>query len=221
MSRYEGLPDVLRPAEVSRMLRIHVGTLRRRDKEDKLRPLARSEGGHRRYARADVLALLGEKGPWDEKTAAVYARVSTAKQADAGNLERQRLRLLEYVAVNGYRVVLQASDGTSGLNARRRGLHRIVEVARRHEMRFLLVEYPDRLARFGFPYLETLFEVLSVRIVDISNQEPEDAQTELVKDMLSVVFRKVVRDAGRAQGAGGSQSCFEGNGGERRWRIGG
>jgi putative resolvase len=61
------------------------------------------------------------------------------------------------------------------------------EAARRHEMRFLLVECPDRLARFGFPYLETLFEVLSVRIVVVSNQEPEDAQTELVKDKPSVV----------------------------------
>ena len=131
--------------------------------------------------------MLREDDAGCEKTAAVYARVSTAKQAEAGKLERQRLRLLEYAAVNGYRVVLQAGDVASGLNARRRGLRRVVEAARRHEVRFLLVEYPDRLARFGFPYLETLFEVLSVRIVVISNQEPEDAQAELVKDMLSVV----------------------------------
>ena len=181
------MPEVLRPAEAAQALRIHVGTLRRWDKEGKLRPLTRSEGGHRRYARADVLALLGDDCAAGEKTAAVYTRGSTGKQAEAGNLERQRLRLLEYAAVNGYRVVWQASDGASGLHARRRGLHRVVEAARRHEMRFFLVEYPDRLARFGFPYLETLFEVLSVRIVVVSNQEPEDAQAELVKDMLSVV----------------------------------
>ena len=40
-----------------------------------------------------------------------------------------------------------------------------------------------------FRILETLFEVLNVRIVVISNQAPEDAQVELVKDMLSVVRR--------------------------------
>ena len=91
-----------------------------------------------------------------EKTAAVYARVSTAKQAEAGNLERQRLRLLEYAAVNGYRVVLQAGDVASGLNARRRGLRRVVEAARRHAVRFLRVEYPDRLARFGLPYFRDI-----------------------------------------------------------------
>ena len=47
---------------------------------------------------------------------------------------------MEYAAVNGYRVVLQASDVASGLNARRRGLRGVVEAARRHEMRFVLVE---------------------------------------------------------------------------------
>lgn len=58
---------------------------------------------------------------------------------------------MEYAALNGYRVVLQASDVASGLNARRRGLRCVVEAARRHDARFLLVEYPHRLARFGLP----------------------------------------------------------------------
>ena len=81
-----------------------------------------------------MLALLGEDDAGGEKRSAVYARVSTAKQAEAGSLERQRLRLLEYAAVNGYRVVLQASDVASGRNARRRGLRRVVQAARRHEV---------------------------------------------------------------------------------------
>ena len=51
----------------------------------------RSVGGQWRYARADGLALLGEDDAGGERTAAVDARVSTAKQAEAGNVERQRL----------------------------------------------------------------------------------------------------------------------------------
>ena len=39
----------------------------------------------------------------------VYTRVRTGKQAEAGILERPRLRLMEYAARKGYRVVLQAS----------------------------------------------------------------------------------------------------------------
>jgi len=87
-----------------------------------------------------VLAQLGDDCAAGEKTAAVCTLVRTGKQAEAGNLERQRLRLLGYAAVNGYRVVLQASDVASGLNARRRGWMRVVEAARRHEVHFLLVE---------------------------------------------------------------------------------
>ena len=84
MSAFDGLPEVLRPSEVARVLRIHVGTLRRWDKEGKLHPLARSEGGHRRYARADVLALLGEGRTDGEKSAALYTRVSTGSRLRQG-----------------------------------------------------------------------------------------------------------------------------------------
>ena len=181
------MPEVLRPKEAARVLRIHVGTLRRWDKEGRLRPIARSKGGQRRYARADILALLGVDDAAGDRTAAIYTRVSTGKQAEAGNLERQRQRLVEYAAVNGYRVVLQASDVASGLNTRRKGLWRVMEAARRHKIKYVLVEYPDRLARFGFPYLETLFDVLGVRVIVTANEEPEDAASELVKDMLAIV----------------------------------
>ena len=50
------------------------------------------------------------------------------------------------------------------------------------------MEYPDRLARFGFPYLETLFNVLGIRVV-VAEREAEDAQVELVKDLRSIVTR--------------------------------
>jgi putative resolvase len=182
------LPEVMRPGEVAKLLRVTLTTLRKWDRNGSLRASVRSTGGHRRYARADVLAFLGKREDFaSDRTAAIYARVSTAKQAGAGNLDRQRLRLLEYAAVNGYHVVLQTSDVASGLNTKRRGLRQIVGAARKHEIRFLLVECPDRLARFGFAYLEELFDVLGVRIVVASAQEPEDAHTELVKDLLAIV----------------------------------
>ena len=96
---------------------------------------------------------------------------------------------MEYAARSGYRVVLRASEVASGLNARRRGWRRVVEAAWRHEVRFLLVEYPDRLARFG-------------RIVVTSDQEPKDAQAELVNDMLSVVTSFSAKLYGCGEGAG-------------------
>jgi len=49
---------------------------------------------------------------------------------------------MEYAALNGYYVVLEASDVASGLNAQRRGLRQVVEAVERHAMHCLLVEHP-------------------------------------------------------------------------------
>lgn len=75
MTICDGLLELLRSAEAARALGIPVVTLRRWEREGKLRPLARSEGGHRRYARADIFARIGLR-LGVEKTAAIYACVS-------------------------------------------------------------------------------------------------------------------------------------------------
>ena len=54
-----------------------------------MRPLPVPGGGHRRYARGDVLALLDEGDAGGDQAAAVYTRVRTGKQAEAGKLERR------------------------------------------------------------------------------------------------------------------------------------
>lgn len=43
------------------------------------------------------------------------------------------------------------------------------------------------MARFGYSYLERHLKHCGVEIVAISEKEPEDAQSELVRDLVSVV----------------------------------
>jgi predicted site-specific integrase-resolvase len=147
----------------------------------------------------------------------LYARVSTKKQAVAGNLERQMERLRAYAREKGYRVVAEYSDVVSSLNQNRRGLERVLKAAERGEFRKLLIEYPDRLARFGYAYLERYLKYCGVEIEITSQKEPEDAHTELVQDLLAIVtsfsarlygarggrkirqgFRELIRDAEEA-----------------------
>ena len=181
------IPEVLRPGEVAKLLRVTLRTLQRWDADGSLPARIRSKGGHRRYLREDLLTFLGKSLPPADRTAAIYARVSTKKQADAGNLERQRLRLLEYAATAGYHAVLQAEDVASGLNPKRRGLRKVIQAAQERKFQFLLIEYPDRLARFGYESLEDRFRVLGVSIVVTCAAEPKDAQTERVQDLLAIV----------------------------------
>ena len=52
----------------------------------------RTLGNHRRYKLSDVEAFLGmsEVKQVNIKNAFIYARVSTKKQAESGNLQRQK-----------------------------------------------------------------------------------------------------------------------------------
>ncbi|WP_245570757.1 recombinase family protein [Carboxydothermus ferrireducens] len=90
-------------------------------------------------------------------------------------------------AAKRYRIVAEYSDVASGVNQNRRGLERILKAAERGEFKKLLIEYPDRLERFGYAYLERHLKYCGVEIEITSQREPEDAHTELVQDLLAVV----------------------------------
>ncbi|MEX1406966.1 recombinase family protein, partial [Hydrogenibacillus schlegelii] len=68
------------------------------------------------------------------RRAVLYARVSSAKQAGAGNLERQRQRLEEHCRARGYEVVAVIAEQGSGLNEKRKGLARLFKMARKGQM---------------------------------------------------------------------------------------
>ena len=106
-----------------------------------------------------------------------------------GNLARRQERLVAYATANGYEVAVAAHDVASGLNTRRRGLVKMVKAAQEGAISTVVIEYPDRLARFGYEYLERLFGVLGVRLVvlDAQGGERGDAGSEVVNDLLAVV----------------------------------
>ncbi len=63
----------------------------------------------------------------------------------------------------------------------------MLKLAERGEYKKLIIEYPDRLARFGYSYIERHLRYCGVEIVAIAEKEPEDAQSELVRDLLAIV----------------------------------
>ncbi|HBT47287.1 MAG TPA: IS607 family transposase [Peptococcaceae bacterium] len=206
--------ELLSIGEAAKRLGVHPNRLRAWEKQGLIRPV-RLPSGQRRYPVEEINRILGTGRIKAEPDAVVlYARVSTKKQADAGNLERQMERLRAYAQEKGYRIVGEYSDVASGLNQNRRGLERVLKSAERGEFKKLLIEYPDRLARFGYVYLERHLKYCGVEIEITSQKEPEDAHTELVQDLLAIVtsfsarlygarggrkirqgFRELIRDA--------------------------
>jgi putative resolvase len=91
-----------------------------------------------------------------EKDVALYARVSTQKQAE--NLTRQHERLIEACGERGYRIVLDCSEIASGLNDNRRQFFKVIDAACKGEVKKVVVEHRDRLTRFGFRTIERFFK---------------------------------------------------------------
>ena len=81
---------------------------------------------------------------------AVYARVSTTRQAQAQTIEQQLDRLREAVAGHGWELEEQhvyRDDGYSGAGLGRPGLDRLRDHAALADLDLVLVTAPDRLAR--------------------------------------------------------------------------
>lgn len=116
------------------------------------------------------------------------------------------MRLRAYAQEKGYRVVAEYSDVASGLNQNRRGPERMLKAAEKGKFKKLLIEYPDRLARFGYAYLECHLKYCGVEIEITSQKELEDAHTELDQDLLAVM----TSSSARLYGARGGKKIRQG-----------
>src|SRR5258708_35088409 len=176
--------EFLSAGEAARALGVSVKDMQRWDKAGLL-PVIRTATNKRRIPIGTVHELL--KGQGTSLRCDIYARVSSAKQEHEGHLTRQVERLQEVARERGYQVGALIAEQASSLNEKRKGMKRLLHLIDQQEIEVVLIEYPDRLVRFGFGYLEETFRWKQVRLEVV---EPPKAQTpteELVADLLSIV----------------------------------
>ena len=177
-------------AEVMKILNVTYSTIKNYDKQGKL-PIKRTETGRRIVLRDDLLNYLDSLGMLvhdDESTKhdVIYARVSTGEQKTKGGLDRQALFLMEHCDNLQNPIVLK--EVGSGLNDKRKKIQELIRMVENDEVNRVFVTYKDRLTRFGFHYLETIFKQHGVEIVVVKDQEKEKSvQEELVEDMMALV----------------------------------
>ena len=144
---------------------------------------------------AKASALSGGDVGQTERVDAVYARVSTRKQAP--DLERQLATLR--VAHPDATVF---SDIASGLNFKRKGLRELFRLAFEGKLRCVYVAHKDRLCRFAFELVEyVLSQHGATIVVDSNSPQPSDEQ-ELAEDVLSIVTVFGARLHGKRSGQG-------------------
>ncbi|MEM3989146.1 MAG: IS607 family transposase [Desulfurococcaceae archaeon] len=180
-----------RTSEVAEVLNISVSTVKKWIKQGRLRALR--VGKLWMIPESEIRRILSgvERR---ETRAAIYARVSSRKQE--ADLERQVERLRSYCSARGYRVVNVVTDVASGLNEKRSGLQKLLDMAVKHEIDVVVVEFRDRLTRFGFEYLTRFFESHGVR-VEVVEESEKGYMDELVEDFVAIVTSFAARIYGK------------------------
>jgi len=170
----------MHPQEAAVSLGIAVKTLRRWAKAGKPH-VARTAGHQRRIGMAKIQRLQrqGEQAV----RCALYARVSTALQAQEGNLARQRVAAAE----REYQVVQTIAEYAWSLGAKRRGMKKLVSLVEQQAVAVVLLDYPDRLVRFGFSSVQETFRWRQVRLEVLDPPAQVDPTTALLAAMHTIV----------------------------------
>jgi len=122
-----------------------------------------------------------------EIRAVIYARVSSHKQKRDGNLDRKIDRVRSYCSAKGYKVVDVITDVASGLKEERRGLSKLFDLVNKKLVDVVVIEFRDRITRFGFHYLERYFSSHGVRI-EVVEESEKSYMEELIADFIAIVI---------------------------------
>jgi excisionase family DNA binding protein len=176
--------EFLSVGEAARALGVSVKTIQRWDKAGLL-PVMRTVTNQRRIPVAAMEHILKPSG--SQQRCAIYARVSSAKQEQGGNLARQAERLQQVARERGYQVIALICEQASSLNEKRRGVKRLFQLIEHQEVDVVLVEYPDRLVRFGFGYLREAFRWQQVRLEVVEPPKEQTPTEELTQDLFTIL----------------------------------
>jgi len=123
----------------------------------------------------------------------IYARVSSSENKN--NLKKQAERLKEYAIVRGYQIYKIVEEIGSGVNDNRKKLNQLLMDKNYNK---LIVEHKDRLTRFGFDYIQILFNQIGKKIEVVS--EAENDKQDLMQDFISIITSFCARLYGLKRG---------------------
>ena len=169
MSNVEG--TMYKPRELSKLLNVSTECLRKWNTEGKLKS-STTEGGQRRY--------IYNKLEVDQRKSIIYARVSSNKQKH--DLQRQINYLHEKFP--SHEII---SDIGSGLNFKRKGFVKILELLLNGGIKEVVVAHKDRICRFGYDLVEQLFRKFRSILTILESDGIKEPVNEFAEDVLSII----------------------------------
>ena len=164
-------------------------------------PFYKTEHGHRRILAEDVYNyLVSLNMAYDEnsnsndtnstytKSDVIYARVSTHKQAERGDLEQQVEKVMLYEIHQNVNNLIVKTDIASGLDDNRKNLLSLIDMVQKGEVSRIFVLDKDRLTSFGYPYLKKICDFHGVSIIVVLDEIDIKTQSEeLAEDIITLI----------------------------------
>lgn len=147
---------VYRAGETAEILGVTTQTLHKYDTDGKLKAY-RSEGGHRLFAKEDILMFLDQKGMLYDDTGqdrrdVIYVRIDPGQKKK--DLDKQVIEILEHVEHLSDPLILKEIG--SGNDENRKKLKELIQMITEKKIKTIYVLNRTSLAETGYSYLETL-----------------------------------------------------------------
>ena len=174
--------------QTARYFNVTPHTIQEWDRKGKLKS-TRNKNNRRQFPREEIVRLLTENNLYHDDTNSkhdvIYARVSTKRQADQGDLDRQITSIV--TTQPGLTNLLVLKETGSGLNDHRKQLTKLLNLILQNKVNRVYVTYKDRLTRFGYNYIQTLATAHNVQIITTNTEPNKTIQEELVQDVMSLI----------------------------------
>lgn len=136
----------------------------------------RTEGDWRKY---DLDSYLNENNLLP-KVKVCYCRVSSYDQKE--DLVRQVSYLTQKYP--SHEII---KDIGSGINFKRKGLLKLIDLAIENKLEELVITYKDRLCRIGYDLLEHILKTYSHTNIIIENIESKSSSQEITEDLIEII----------------------------------
>ena len=138
------------------------------------------------YDDNSVYALIGNKQNKRNRKIISYSRVSTQNQKE--QLKEQTQRIYDSCISRGIKLDEQLEDIKSGMSEDRPSFQKLIRMVVKNEVELVVIENKDRLIRFGYSTIESIFKYFGTKILVLNDTiENKTYEQELTEDLISII----------------------------------
>ena len=114
--------------------------------------------------------------------------LETSKAKENKDLERQKEKLIHYCHENNYNKVEVIEDLGSGLNYKKSGLKKLINLILHKQINILVINHKDHLLRFGSELIFNLCKFNKIQVIVLEDQTIQKSfEQELTTDVIELM----------------------------------